>query len=389
MSTPSTATITVPPNHHYYPHQQQYLPPMADYHHNAAYGSGSGSASGTGSSRNYSNGYVNNTTPADHRRPAASTVRQPQTQTQSQAHPAAYNYEPTAPPSSNGSARKRAREEPVDWERYFGGKPPKEIIVIDDDEPSHASHPPAMEPSVQPAAASSHAAYNSTSVNGSSQYHTDKRRKVASSTTAAYDPVYNAHNQQQLSYSNTQTPTYYDASPRPYTGSTDRTASYNTTTAPTSLSSNGTYLDEGTVGQKRKRSTRQAAADQKKREVATRSDPFSEYVPPPKPPLKAKDVYVPVVHDRVSAKDVKVDDDDGHYIVKENSELTERCKSSSTCPRHDSYLFTTDTVDRLSHTTTRPRHLWQGCSGVGSQTPNRGRCQDHPISTKVQGCFTH
>lgn len=340
MSTPSTATITVPPNHQYYPHPPpQYLPPMHDYHHNASYQ--------PGSSKTYSNGYANNTTPVDHRRPAAASTssnsnnqRQAQPLPQPHSHHTAHSYEPTAPPSSNGSARKRAREDPVDWERYFGGRPPKEIIVIDDDEPSQPSHAPAA----QPAAASNHGSYQTPSTTAasahaaapapaaaasSSQYHTDKRRRVAGST-AAYDPVYDPHHH---SYSNTQTP-HYEPSPRTYAASSDRTTSYNTTTAPTSLSSNGTYVDPSTVGQKRKRSTRQAAADLKKREVATRPDPFSEYQPPPKPPLKAKEVYVPVVHDRVSSKDHKVDDEDGHYIVVENSELTERC----TLLTHDSYL---------------------------------------------------
>ena len=101
----------------------------------------------------------------------------------------------------------------------------------------------------------------------------------------------------QTGISNPQTP-YYEDFARQYSGSTDRTASYNTTAA-TSLgsSSSGAYLDDASVGQKRKRSTRQAAADLKRREVEYRSDPFSEYVPPPRPPIKAKDVHVQVITD--------------------------------------------------------------------------------------------
>ncbi|KAH0063869.1 dual specificity tyrosine-phosphorylation-regulated kinase 3, partial [Aureobasidium melanogenum] len=49
-----------------------------------------------------------------------------------------------------------------------------------------------------------------------------------------------------------------------------------------------------------------------------------EYVPPPKPPLKAKDVFVPLVPDRTAKRDQKVDDDDGHYIVHDHADLTER-----------------------------------------------------------------
>lgn len=288
MSTPSTATITVPPNHQYYPQPPQYLTTMPDYHHNnnASY------ASGSSKTTTYSNGYVNNAAPPDPRLPAAasSTQRRPASQSTSQSH-AAYTYDVSVPPSSSGSARKRRQEEPVDWERFFGGKPPKEIIVIDDDDDDddEPERPPTAQSTVQPAAPA-YLPPNPVGASASSTQHTDKRRKMQAPT--AYDTAYNP--QYQHSYSNTP---YYEPSPRTYTGSTDRTNSYNTTTAPTSLSSNGTYLEEGTVGQKRKRTTRQAAADQKKREVATRPDPYSEYVPPPKPPLKAKDVYVPVIHD--------------------------------------------------------------------------------------------
>jgi dual-specificity kinase len=84
--------------------------------------------------------------------------------------------------------------------------------------------------------------------------------------------------------------------------STDRTASLHTT-APTSLSqgssgaSNGAYYEEANVGQKRKRvTTRKSVRDeQKKREQETATDAFLSYIPPPNPPVKAKDVPVPVI----------------------------------------------------------------------------------------------
>lgn len=117
---------------------------------------------------------------------------------------------------------------------------------------------------------------------------------TTASTSTTYDPVYNA--QALQSYSHTETP-YYEPTDPSFNGSIDRTASYTNTTAPTSTSSNGTYIDDAKVGEKRKRSTRQTAADQKKREVATRPDPFSEYIPPTKPLAVAKEVYVPVIHD--------------------------------------------------------------------------------------------
>ena len=182
------------------------------------------------------------------------------------------------------NSKKRERDEPVDWEQFFGGRPPKEIIVIDDDEEAAESRQKQSQP-VMPAAQVSQ-----TQINGAVA-HTDKRRKTTAST--AYDPVYSQHN----AYSNTHTP-YYDESPRNYTGSTDRTASYNTT-APTSLgsASSGTYVEDTAVGQKRKRTTRQAAAETKRREVEFHADPYADYIPPPRPPIKAKDVAVMVVPD--------------------------------------------------------------------------------------------
>ena len=57
-------------------------------------------------------------------------------------------------------------------------------------------------------------------------------------------------------------------------------------------------METGNVGQKRKRITRQTTADEKKRkEIEAVGDAYSFYVPPPKPPIKAKDVYVQPVKD--------------------------------------------------------------------------------------------
>lgn len=87
--------------------------------------------------------------------------------------------------------------------------------------------------------------------------------------------------------------------------STDRTTSLHTT-APTSLGSqgssgtnNGVYYEDADIGQKRKRvTTRKSTRDeQKRRELEAVGDAFLSYVPPPNPPIKAKDVAVPVVRD--------------------------------------------------------------------------------------------
>lgn len=238
--------------------------------------------------------------------------------------------QPAAPdmgaPAAASDAESHARRQP-DWADFYKNGLPKEIIVIDDDD----EDPPAQR---QPA-------LQRTATNGSAR-HTDKKRKTTAGTTA-YDPVYNQH----TSYSTTQTP-YYD-SPN-HSISTDRTTSALNTTAATSLGSQASSshhispLENTAVGQKRKR-TRAAAQDEakqaKRRDLDDR-DPFALYQPPPNPVIKAKDVYVQVVTDvsvefiytassctdcvqKSSYKDQKVDDEDGHYIVVPEADLTERC----------------------------------------------------------------
>jgi dual-specificity kinase len=102
----------------------------------------------------------------------------------------------------------------------------------------------------------------------------------------------------------------------------DRTNSALNTTAPTSLSSNGQY-EEGLAPLKRKRTRQQVANEAKRRDVDGLGD-FFTYKPPPFPPKKASEVNVQVIHDRHYNKNVKVDDDDGHYIVVPDAELTEK-----------------------------------------------------------------
>ena len=270
MSTPSTATATLPLHHQYYSHHQAYQPPVVNGQ----------ILNGTSRLANslYTNGYSSSTSNSDLRRTATVHSRQPQNQ--------------QLPPLINGHSSEmnnsRQQKRKPDWAEFYKNGLPNEIIVIDDDEPqtSPRTQPRPTQPN------------RTTTTNGSTR-HTDKKRKTTVST--AYDPVYN----QQTSYSTTQTP-YYDNSPSNNTISTDRTTSAINTTAATSLgsqASNGAYippLENGTVGQKRKR-TRRAAQDEaneaKRREVDLHGDPFSLYVPPPNPPIKAKEVFVQVVAD--------------------------------------------------------------------------------------------
>lgn len=271
MSTPSTATATLPPQLQYYSHHQTYQPSIS----NGPIANGSARIANA----MYS-GYARGTSNSDARRTATAHGRQPP-----QLPPIA-----TAPPldmDADAAAQAAHRRRNPDWADFYKNGIPKEVIVIDDDDDDEPA-PPALPR--QPA-------LTRTATNGSAR-HTDKKRKTTAST--AYDPVYN---HQQTSYSTTQTP-YYD-SPN-HSISTDRTTSALNTTAATSLGSqisNGQQispLDNSAVGQKRKR-TRAVAQDEvkqaKRRELDHDDNPFSLYQPPPNPVIKAKDVYVQVVAD--------------------------------------------------------------------------------------------
>lgn len=131
--------------------------------------------------------------------------------------------------------------------------------------------------------------------NDSFEQHAAKKRRTAQGNAYHQDPY------QQPAYS------YKGRSDQDSSGantiSTERTTSLHTT-APTSLGSHtsqgsaGAYLDDAAVGQKRKRVTRQAVADEKKRQdIEIIGEAYASYVPPPKPPIKAKDVHVPPIKD--------------------------------------------------------------------------------------------
>ncbi|KAK8152979.1 kinase-like domain-containing protein [Phyllosticta citrichinensis] len=293
MSTPSTATATATlPPHQSYPYHQAWQPSVPQ-HVNA-------------SSRPSSNAYYNNaysgsdlrrTTTVNARQPAPPPPPPPQ---QSQPE---YSQQYLPDQTRMSDMPSRRREHQPNWDEFYKNGIPKEVIVIDD--------------SPEPQPARSAAADNSAR-------HADKKRKTAAST--AYDPVY----QQQTSYSTTQTP-YYDT-PSNHTVSTDRTASAIHTTASTSLGSSvgnaaANKIEDGVVGQKRKRTTRRTAQDEakeaKRRETDQEREHWTAYVPPPQPPIKAKEVYVKAVGDKGRTNE-KVDDEDGHYIVHADADLTER-----------------------------------------------------------------
>lgn len=224
--------------------------------------------------------------------------------------------------SQSTSALPRDQKKP-DWDEFYKNGVPKEIIVIDDDSP-----PP--KPPQRTASRRGGKAAASTST----QVMAGKKRKVDQGYDTGYhdSPTFSTH------------PAKFGTGSSGPSVSTDRTTSLQTT-APTSLGSYGSSgasnsYEDVTVGQKRKRAQPQTTTRaQTKRKQ--QDDAFADYVPPPKPPLKAPEVHVPVVQavrpfyprTRIDAnlfqylpKGQKVDDDDGHYIVTPDTELTDRCK---------------------------------------------------------------
>ncbi|KAF8864071.1 kinase-like protein [Acephala macrosclerotiorum] len=213
-------------------------------------------------------------------------------------------------PKQNPKKRQRSREREPDWHKFYKNGLPKEVIVIDDS------------PTPEPSASILSNTQTARSMNGRAQ-HAAKRRK-GDDVGSVFDPIYH------LDHSNNQSPEYKNSSGS--TISTDRTTSAIHTTAATSLGShssngqNGYEAVDVQPGQKRKRTaTRlQIANEAKKRELETNGDAFTNYKPPPRPPIKAPDVQVKQVADNSYTKNSKVDDDDGHYIVVPDTDLTER-----------------------------------------------------------------
>ena len=260
---------TLPPGSPHYGHHSAYSTNSASYAANNSLPSGSSSRLAP----SYS--FPNNTPASIARTANTATSRQPQ--------------QPSIMPNSQSTSAmqsSRKRERRPDWHEFYKNGPPKEIIVIDDDSPQPPSRrdkervPQQQQPQPQATARGAE--------------HAAKKRRTGQTT--AYDA---ARDQQAFSHART----YSNGNSGSNTISTDRTTSLQTT-APTSLGSHsshgtsGAYAEDSAVGQKRKRVTRQQIADEKKRkEIEVVGDAYSAYVPPPKPPIKARDVHVPSIKD--------------------------------------------------------------------------------------------
>ena len=287
MSTPSIATTLLPAHHsqYGYAHMNPYSPTARAYP-------------------------ATNTLPAP---PRLNTSYQSYTTNshypQPQPSPAISYRGPshvsTMPHSQSASALPDARKKQPDWNDFYKNGVPKEIIIIDDDSPEPERQTRQQRPDA--------AAYQS---------NAGRKRKVDQGYEIEYtdSPTYSTH------------PAKFASSSASY-HSGDRTTSLQTVTAPTSLESYGSNpasnsYEDVRVGQKRKRvqPQKETRAQTKKKQQESIPDAFLDYIPPPKPLKKAADVHVPVMRDAEKHKNLKVDDEDGHYIVTPNTKLAERCK---------------------------------------------------------------
>lgn len=309
MSTPTTATATLPhynphnPHHYLFSHHQSYQDPnTVAYRVNnptvssarpplphPASGYFASSTAATASSASNGVNSPSYTAPRLLHDDSPSTAR---TGMSYPAMPAVHTPTQDAQPS-----RKRRRSREPDWNDFYKNGLPKEIIIIDDSpEPENSKSVARDAPPVLPAptSISSGSTIGHDTASAGTSRHVAKKRKRDNEPTH-YDPVY--HN--TYAGSHTQTPHGQEKS----TISSDRTTSAVHTTAATSLDSHSSATSNtqeyynAHAGQKRKRTTRQQIATEAKRREAEVKDAHLSYQPPPYPHKKASDVPVKVIHD--------------------------------------------------------------------------------------------
>jgi dual-specificity kinase len=309
MSTPSMASATLSTHHlpYGYPHQNPYQANAASY-----------PANNSVPTARLANSY--HTFPAGHQSASYRSSQQSPLQAKQAGHP------PPMPSSQSASAMSNRTQRKPDWTEYYKNGVPKEVIVIDDDTPP----PPttASRPGNQRGGKGSRS--NAQSAAG-------RKRKGNDGYDTRYNdsPAFSTH------------PAKFDDHSSAPSVSTDRTTSLHTT-APTSLGSYGSSgasnsYEDVNVGQKRKRAPpKETRAQTKRKQQEATSDAFADYVPPPKPPIKAAEVHVPVIpavssivilsllriyadNSQYGSRHQKIDDDDGHYIVTPGADFTDRC----------------------------------------------------------------
>ncbi|KAI0380982.1 kinase-like domain-containing protein [Hypomontagnella monticulosa] len=340
MSTPTTATATLPPHyrHHHHPaHHYSHYPTLqtgtsayrtvagasatatnpilptststastatvSNRHHTASSSSYTANQAYTASSQTIqssSNGVAASVATARPTKDSSRTNSTPRLDSNHANMPASAASATQA--YSDTQPRKRRRSKEPDWKTFYKNGLPKEVIVIHD----------TPEPEEKYSATASSRPYPNGPGSESSRPAAKRRRK---DDGVHHDELYETRT--NASYQNTSNSS---------SASTDRTTSAHNTTAATSLgslSSGSQYDYEAShTGQKRKRTRQQIAQEAKRREVEVYGETFATYRPPQKPVKKAGDVSVRVVNDRSHPSGGRVDDDDGHYIVVPDADLT-------------------------------------------------------------------
>lgn len=268
-------------------------------------------------------------------------------------HPAMATH--TDSSSDSLPPRKRRRSGPPDWDTFYRNGLPQEVIVIEDSperDPHAKSHAASASYAISNGNGSSNGAAVASNHASSVAYHYDQTTGAAAPVSDSDHHVAKKRRRQDPEplppastlLASTRTSESYDFAPRftkttsseqtnPHSNSslyTTGTVASNTAGTSHASSGNGQYEYE-TATQKRKRSTRQPPAppvanDSKKRDrdPAVQGSVFASYRPPPLPPVKAPDVEVKVIRDSAHNKNIKVDDNDGHYLVAPDADLTKR-----------------------------------------------------------------
>lgn len=187
----------------------------------------------------------------------------------------------------DGSMSRRQRS--ANWNDFYKNGLPAEVIVIEDDSPPPQTQPqPSRITRLSPA----HASRTLVDSNGSVR-HVDKRRRVEAS------PKQNSLNRAAIK--NEPHPLKYNVSASSATVSSGRRTSGPYSTGPTSLESSasanrqqvpGPVREVAQPGQKRKRTDKIAEKDAEQLELIAQHRTWSNYFPPPNPPIKAHEVFV-------------------------------------------------------------------------------------------------
>jgi len=286
MSTPSTVTAVHPP-HHFYPHYPNYQalpaiqrqkPPSSNDLQALAYPA----------YNNNNNVHNNNTNLASNAAPhPASAYNSPPYPFQRPSH--------VSEPQSMSDLSPPKIQRSANWKDFYKNGLPTEVIVIEDDSPERQvpmpSNPVAAQP-VRPA----ETAQSAQPSGFSSNYHLDKRRRVDASpkTEVAHRHLPSETQQQEHNL---------HASTSRGTASSGRRTSALYSTAPTSLGASASagqpipVREDAAPGQKRKRPARTAEEDAEQLELIAQHRTWSNYFPPPNPPIKAHDVFVVQIRD--------------------------------------------------------------------------------------------